>query len=133
LGDVEDLGKAGVLIAAERRVDHMVGNDARFVRRVADPAERALGNLARLGNAQADARGHRGVRRRSAAAISSAAFPAEGRARTRAYHAPNSGWVSRPGPFRRIANSTVMKSAMSATENAPQKYSWPPSSACKSV
>ena len=48
VGDVQDLGEAGILVAAQRRVDHMVGDDARILGVVADAAQRALAERARF-------------------------------------------------------------------------------------
>ena len=55
LGDVEELREPRILVAAQRRVDYVVGNDPGFLRVVADPAQRAFGMLARLCDAQMDA------------------------------------------------------------------------------
>jgi len=57
VGDVEQLGQAGVLVAAHGRVDHVVGEDASLLRLVPDPAHGALRQLTGLGDAQMDAFG----------------------------------------------------------------------------
>ena len=64
LGDVEQLRQAGVLVAAQRRVDHVVGEDPRLLGLVADPAHGTLGQRAGLGDAQVDAPGVSVVARR---------------------------------------------------------------------
>jgi len=63
IGHVEQLRQAGVLVAAESRVDHVVGQDASLLRLVPDPAHGALREIARLGDAQVNALG--GVGRHS--------------------------------------------------------------------
>ena len=50
-GDVENFGKPRILVTAQRRVDHVVGDDPRLLSIVADAAQRALGMLPRLCNA----------------------------------------------------------------------------------
>jgi hypothetical protein len=57
VGDVEQLRKAGVLVAAQGRVDHVVGEDPRLLGLVPDPAHGTLGQRTRLGDAQADTSG----------------------------------------------------------------------------
>ena len=54
LGDIEDLGQPRILVAAQRRVDHVIGDDPRFRGVVADAAQCAFGMLARLSDAQTD-------------------------------------------------------------------------------
>ena len=57
LGDVEELGEAGIFVAAQRRVDHVIGDDARLLGFVADAGERPLAQGAGLLDAQVDAVG----------------------------------------------------------------------------
>ena len=57
VGDVEQLRQAGVLVAAQGRVDHVVGEDPGLLGLVPDPAHGALGQRAGLGDAQVDAFG----------------------------------------------------------------------------
>jgi hypothetical protein len=54
LGHVEQLREPGILIAAQRRVEHVVGQNARVLRVVAGPAHRALTDAARFVDAQMD-------------------------------------------------------------------------------
>ena len=59
LGDVEEFRQPRILVAAQRRIDRVIGNDPRLLGVVADAAQRALGMLARFGDAQMHAiRGH---------------------------------------------------------------------------
>ena len=59
LGDVEDLGEPGILIPAQRGIDHMVGDDASLFGIVADAAQRPVAEGAGLIDAEMDAvRGH---------------------------------------------------------------------------
>ena len=57
LGDVEDLGQARIFIAAQRRIDDVVGDDARLIVAIADAAQRAFRQIARVGDAQTDTAG----------------------------------------------------------------------------
>src|SRR5262249_8739202 len=53
-------GEARILVAAERRIHAMVGDDARIFTAVVEAAQRAFGQLARLSDAQTDTtRNHR--------------------------------------------------------------------------
>ena len=52
IGNAQNFRKPRVFIAAERRVDHMIGHDARFVGVEADPAERLLGQRASFARTQ---------------------------------------------------------------------------------
>ena len=52
LGDVQELCQPRIFVAAEGRVDDVVGDDARLLGVVADAAQRAFAMLARLGDAQ---------------------------------------------------------------------------------
>jgi hypothetical protein len=52
LGEGEDLRQARILVAAERRIEAMVGNDARLLRVVADAPERLFGQRPRLRHRQ---------------------------------------------------------------------------------
>src|SRR5882724_4953746 len=64
VGDVEQLRQAGVLVAAQGRVDHVVGEDPGLLGLVPDPAHGPLGQRAGLGDAQVDTVGGIGVRGR---------------------------------------------------------------------
>ena len=57
VGDVEQLRQARVLVAAQGRVDHVVGEDTSLLGLVADSAHGALGQRPGLGDAQMDAFG----------------------------------------------------------------------------
>src|SRR5204862_8069904 len=57
LGDIEDLGEPGILIPAQRSIDHMVGDDASLLGIVADAAQRPLAEGAGLLDAEMDAVG----------------------------------------------------------------------------
>jgi len=52
VGDVEQLGQPGILVAAQGRVDRVVGEDAGLLGVVPDPTHGALGQLAGVGDAQ---------------------------------------------------------------------------------
>src|SRR5437667_439960 len=52
--DVAQLGQAEVVVAAEGRVDHVVGENASLLGLVPDPAHGPLGQRAGLGHAQVD-------------------------------------------------------------------------------
>jgi len=54
VGDVQELRQPGVLVAAESRVDHVVGEDPGLLGLVPDAAHGALGERPRLGDAQVD-------------------------------------------------------------------------------
>jgi hypothetical protein len=54
IGDVEQLRQAGVLVAAQRRVDRVIGEDPRVLGLVPDPAHGPLGQGAGLGGTQVD-------------------------------------------------------------------------------
>jgi hypothetical protein len=54
---LSSFGSPGVLVAAECRVERVVGQDAGVLGLVADPAHGAPGQRARLDEAQADPRG----------------------------------------------------------------------------
>jgi hypothetical protein len=57
VGDVEQLRQAGVLVPAQRRVDHVVGENTSLLGLVPDPAHGTLGQRTGLGGAQVDAVG----------------------------------------------------------------------------
>ena len=57
LRDVQDLGQARIFVTAQRRIDHVVGDDARLIVRVSDAAQRAFGEIACVRDAQADTAG----------------------------------------------------------------------------
>ena len=61
LGNIEDLRQPRIFVAAECRIDDVVGDDARLLRIIADAAQRALGMLARRGDAQTNAIGRHGL------------------------------------------------------------------------
>jgi hypothetical protein len=63
VGDVEELRQAGILVAAEGRVDHVVGENPCLLGLVPDPAHGALPQRAGLGDAQVDSFGGHGSAR----------------------------------------------------------------------
>jgi hypothetical protein len=79
LGDVEELGEAGIFVAAQRRVDDMVGDDARFLGVVADAAHRLLAQCAGLRNAQMHAIGRHGCSCKASRQEHTRALPRENR------------------------------------------------------
>src|SRR5215468_5234894 len=52
--NVEDFGQARIFVAAQRRINDMVGNDARVIVRIADTPQRVFCHTASLGNAETD-------------------------------------------------------------------------------
>jgi hypothetical protein len=52
LGDVEDFRQPRILVAAQRRIDRVIGDDPRLLGVVPDAAQRALRMLPRLRDAQ---------------------------------------------------------------------------------
>src|SRR2546425_2814068 len=61
LGDVEQFRQTGVLVAAQRRVEHVIGEDMGFLGLVPDPAHGTLGQRAGFGDAQVDTFGRTGA------------------------------------------------------------------------
>ena len=61
LGDRQDARQAGEAIAAQRVVDQLVGDDRRFIGRIADALQRRLAECACLRDAEADAVGPIGI------------------------------------------------------------------------
>src|SRR5205823_11695497 len=57
LGDVEEFRQPGIFVTAQRRIDRVIGNDPRLLGVVTDAAQRTLGMLTRLSDAQMDAIG----------------------------------------------------------------------------
>jgi hypothetical protein len=49
--NVEDLGEAGIFIAAQRRIDDVIADDARLIVAISDAAQCALGQVTRLRDA----------------------------------------------------------------------------------
>src|SRR6185503_17326559 len=61
LGDVQYLRQPGVLVAAQRGVHHVIGDDARLLGVVADPAQRLLSERLSFGGGEPDSVGGNGV------------------------------------------------------------------------
>jgi hypothetical protein len=53
-GDIENFRQSGILVTAQRRIDHVIGNDARFLRVIPDCPKRVLRQCLRFVGAEAN-------------------------------------------------------------------------------